>query len=104
MHQYSGFFNAPRLYSPPISSNRITDMYQLNFDLNDFLTRFWHKEPVVIKNGFVDFEDPISPDEVAGLAMEEEIDSRFVTNLDGNCRRSMAHSKASMTFLTPIRN
>ncbi|CZF86268.1 ribosomal protein uL16 3-hydroxylase [Grimontia marina] len=59
-------------------------MYQLNFDLNDFLTRFWHKEPVVIKNGFIDFEDPISPDEVAGLAMEEEIDSRFVSNLDGN--------------------
>lgn len=58
-------------------------MYQLNFDLNDFLTRFWHKEPVVIKNGFIEFEDPITPDEVAGLAMEEDIDSRFVSNLDG---------------------
>ncbi len=59
-------------------------MYQLNFDLNSFLSTYWHKKPTIIRNGFVEFDDPITPDELAGLAMEEEIDSRFVTNLDGN--------------------
>ncbi|NVJ54848.1 MAG: cupin domain-containing protein [Vibrionaceae bacterium] len=58
-------------------------MYQLNFDMAQFLAEYWHKKPTVIKQGFVDFVDPISPDELAGLAMEEEIDSRFVSNKGG---------------------
>ena len=57
-------------------------MYQFNFDFNAFLKTYWHKKPVIIKQGFKDFIDPIEPDEVAGLAMEEEIDSRFVTCLN----------------------
>ncbi|MDC5854188.1 cupin domain-containing protein [Vibrio europaeus] len=59
-------------------------MYQLSFDLEHFLAEFWHKKPTVIKGGFTDFIDPISPDELAGLAMEEEVDSRFITNKNNN--------------------
>ncbi|TFH92819.1 ribosomal protein uL16 3-hydroxylase [Vibrio ouci] len=55
-------------------------MYQLSFDMSAFLAEHWHKKPTVIKTGFADFIDPISPDELAGLAMEEEIDSRFISN------------------------
>ncbi|RXJ73544.1 50S ribosomal protein L16 arginine hydroxylase [Veronia nyctiphanis] len=58
-------------------------MYQFNFDLDQFLAEFWQKKPTIIRNGFANFEDPISPDELAGLAMEEEIDSRFVSNATG---------------------
>jgi len=57
-------------------------MYQLSFDMGAFLAEHWHKKPTVIKGGFADFIDPISPDELAGLAMEEEIDSRFISNKD----------------------
>ncbi len=57
-------------------------MYQLTFNLSEFLTEHWHQKPAVIKSGFADFVDPISPDELAGLAMEEEVDSRFVSNKD----------------------
>jgi 50S ribosomal protein L16 3-hydroxylase len=32
---------------------------------------------VVLKNAFRDFVDPITPDELAGLAMEPEVDSRW---------------------------
>lgn len=67
-----------------IVNNVLIPMYKLSFDFNEFLSTYWHKTPVVIKSGFINFEDPISSDEVAGLAMEEEIDSRFVSNLDGN--------------------
>ena len=59
-------------------------MYQLNIDLDAFLTEFWHKKPTIIKQGFKDFVDPISPEELAGLTMEEEIDSRFVSNHNGH--------------------
>ncbi len=58
-------------------------MYQFNFDFDDFLATHWHQKPTIIKNGFNLFKDPISPDELAGLALEEEIDSRFVTNKEG---------------------
>ncbi|WP_413701464.1 JmjC domain-containing protein [Psychromonas sp. KJ10-10] len=53
-------------------------MYELNLDINDFLDTYWQKKPTVIKQGFSDFSDPILPDEIAGLAMEEEIESRLV--------------------------
>lgn len=57
-------------------------MLQLTFSLDTFLRQYWQKKPVVIRGAFRDFIDPITPDELAGLTMEEEIDSRFVSNLN----------------------
>lgn len=62
-------------------------MYTLNLHdltLERFLAEFWQKKPLLIKNGFANFIDPISPDELAGLAGEEEIESRIVSNAGGN--------------------
>ena len=56
-------------------------MFTLNLNQmsqNEFLTEYWQKKPVVIKQGFKNFIDPISPDEFAGLAMEETVESRLV--------------------------
>lgn len=55
-------------------------MYPLSFSLDAFLSEFWQKKPTIIKAGFNDFIDPISPDELAGLAMEDVVDSRYITN------------------------
>lgn len=52
---------------------------QLNIDWPVFLSTYWQKKPVVIRQAFNDFQDPISPDELAGLAMENEVDSRLVS-------------------------
>lgn len=57
--------------------------YQLELDWHDFLQRYWQKRPVIIKRGFPQFIDPISPDELAGLAMENEVDSRLVSHQEG---------------------
>ncbi len=57
--------------------------YQLTLNWPDFLERHWQKRPVVLKRGFSNFIDPLSPDELAGLAMESEIDSRLVSHQDG---------------------
>ncbi len=57
--------------------------YQLTLNWPDFLKRHWQKRPVVLKRGFNNFIDPISPDELAGLAMETEVDSRLVSHQDG---------------------
>ncbi|MEI6896970.1 MAG: cupin domain-containing protein [Psychromonas sp.] len=53
-------------------------MFELNLEINNFLDTYWQKKPTVIKQGFIDFMDPILPDEIAGLAMEEEVESRLV--------------------------
>lgn len=56
-------------------------MYTLNLEQmteQEFLTKYWQKKPVVIKQGFKNFEDPISADEIAGIAMEENVQSRLV--------------------------
>ncbi|AQS35755.1 hypothetical protein Sps_00557 [Shewanella psychrophila] len=59
-------------------------MYKLNLNTQDFLALHWQKTPLVIKNAFTDFIDPISADELAGLACEEEISSRvIITKNDG---------------------
>ncbi|XKM12618.1 cupin domain-containing protein [Orbaceae bacterium ac157xtp] len=53
---------------------------KLNIAWNDFLTNYWQKKPIVLRSAFKNFEDPITPDELAGLALESEIESRIVTN------------------------
>jgi len=45
---------------------------------HDFLEQYWQKKPLLIRQAFTDFESPISPDELAGLACEEEIESRLI--------------------------
>ncbi|MBX9914472.1 MAG: cupin domain-containing protein [Pseudomonadaceae bacterium] len=44
----------------------------------EFLRDYWQKKPLLIRQALTDFESPISPDELAGLALEEEIESRLV--------------------------
>ncbi len=52
---------------------------QLNLNWPEFLEKYWQKQPVVLKQAFSNFVDPITPDELAGLAMEVEVDSRLVS-------------------------
>jgi len=58
-------------------------MFELNLDISHFLDTYWQKKPTVIKKGFINFADPIMPDEIAGLAMEEEIVSQLIYKSDG---------------------
>ncbi|BDF94163.1 MULTISPECIES: ribosomal protein uL16 3-hydroxylase [Pseudoalteromonas] len=58
-------------------------MYQLTINgltEQQFLTQYWQKQPLLIKQGFVEFADPLDANELAGLAMEESIESRIITN------------------------
>lgn len=49
-----------------------------SFSPTDFLEQHWQKKPVVIRQGLIDFVDPIDEHDLAGLAMEESVDSRIV--------------------------
>jgi 50S ribosomal protein L16 3-hydroxylase len=50
-----------------------------NFDPEDFLRNHWQKSPLLIHQGLDNTEALISPDELAGLACETEMESRLVS-------------------------
>jgi 50S ribosomal protein L16 3-hydroxylase len=43
-----------------------------------FLADYWQKKPLVIRNALPNFECPITPEEMGGLAMEEDVESRII--------------------------
>lgn len=47
-----------------------------------FMAEYWQKKPLLIKQAFKNFQDTIPADELAGLAMETEIESRIVSQND----------------------
>lgn len=48
-----------------------------------FLQEYWQKKPLFVKGAFPDFEDPLTADEIAGLAFEPFIPSRFIYEKGG---------------------
>jgi 50S ribosomal protein L16 3-hydroxylase len=55
-------------------------MYSLNnIDVKQFLSQYWQKKPLVIKQGFNNFIDPLDEHDLAGLSQEPSIDSRIVS-------------------------
>ncbi|MBA2656224.1 MAG: cupin domain-containing protein [Tatlockia sp.] len=46
--------------------------------LEEFLRDYWQKKPLIIRKALPGFVNELSPDELAGLSMEEEIESRIV--------------------------
>lgn len=43
-----------------------------------FLSDYWQKKPLLLRQALPDFESPLSVDEVAGLALEPEVESRLI--------------------------
>lgn len=65
-----------------------TSMNNTNNPLGDisqqtFMEEYWQKKPLLIRQAFPDFESPISADELAGIACEEEVNSRIVMEKHG---------------------
>ncbi len=58
--------------------------YKLNpdFDADEFINRYWQKEPILLSGLIPEFTDSISAEELAGLACEELVESRLVTEFE----------------------
>ena len=52
------------------------------FDADKFISRYWQKEPVLLSSLIPGFADPLSAEELAGLACEELVESRLVTEFE----------------------
>lgn len=49
-----------------------------------FLAHHWQREPLLIRGAIPGFAPPLSADELAGLALEDTVESRIVTEHNGN--------------------
>ena len=49
-----------------------------NFDTDAFLRIYWQRKPLLIRKGLPAWRNPLDPDELAGLACEENVESRLV--------------------------
>ena len=54
-----------------------------------FLDRYWQREPLVVRQACPDLGDLIAPEELAGLALEPEVESRLVRGREGH--RELLH-------------
>ncbi|HDK37658.1 MAG TPA: cupin domain-containing protein [Thiolapillus brandeum] len=50
----------------------------------DFLNSYWQKKPLLMRNAIQDYDFSLSPEELAGLACEEDIESRMVLQHGSN--------------------
>jgi len=45
---------------------------------NQFLSEHWQRQPLLVRNALPDYRSPVSPDELAGLALDADVESRIV--------------------------
>lgn len=56
-----------------------------DFNQKEFLKTFWQQQPCLLSNALPGFISPITEDDLAGLAMEEEAEARIIgQDSDGN--------------------
>lgn len=48
------------------------------FDTSRFLAEYWQKKPLLIRNPWTDWRNPLPANELAGLACEEDVEARLV--------------------------
>lgn len=72
-------------------------------DKTRFLQEYWQKKPLLIKDAFPGFVSVLDADELAGLAMEEEVESRLVLGLpNDNPQWQLKHGPFSAQDLTSL--
>jgi 50S ribosomal protein L16 3-hydroxylase len=57
----------------PYTINKLGDL-----SVEQFLSDYWQKKPLVIRHQFPNFKDLVTPEELAGLALEEDVESRII--------------------------
>ncbi len=53
-----------------------------------FLRDYWQKRPLLIRGAFPEFQPPLSPDDLAGLACMEGALARIILRGDAKAKRS----------------
>ncbi len=62
-----------------------------DLSLDTFLAEYWQKKPVLIRQALLNVKPPIAADELAGLACEEEVESRLIIHDAENDHWDLTH-------------
>ena len=62
-----------------------------DISINDFLSTYWQKKPLLIRQAIPGYQSPIMPDELAGLSCHENVESRIVLEKDRLAPWSVLH-------------
>ncbi|WP_415898314.1 cupin domain-containing protein [Neptuniibacter sp. QD48_11] len=62
-----------------------------DISVETFLAEYWQKKPLLIRNAFPNFEPPVTADELAGMALEEDVESRLITQSPDGKDWSLTH-------------
>ncbi|MDG2411573.1 MAG: cupin domain-containing protein [Halioglobus sp.] len=57
--------------------------WQLKLDRASFLEQYWQRRPLLVRGAIEGFEPPVDANELAGLAMEEEVEARIIEQHNG---------------------
>jgi 50S ribosomal protein L16 3-hydroxylase len=68
----------PASRTPPPIEVHATGKLPLGMTTTQFLRDYWQKRPLLIRNAFRDFQPPIAPEDLAGLACEEGALARLI--------------------------
>jgi len=60
-----------------------------------FLAEYWQKKPLLIRQAIPNFVSPLSPDELAGLACEAQVESRLIMERGGQKPWQVRHGPFS---------
>ena len=58
---------------------------------NQFLSEYWQKQPLLVRDALPGYRSPVSGDELAGLALHEEVESRLVLQDGGTHSWELRH-------------
>lgn len=61
-------------------------MAELKFDTETFLAEYWQRKPLLIRHALPAFSTPLPADDLAGLALEDDIESRIIEHCDKQWR------------------
>ena len=53
-------------------------MFNSDVTLEVFLSDYWQKKPLLFRNAFPNFKSPLTADELAGLACEDNSNARLI--------------------------
>ena len=66
-----------------------------------FLSEYWQQKPLFCPGAIADFQSPLTPEHLAGLAMEPEAESRLVWQSHGAWQQQLGRSKRAIFKKTP---
>jgi len=68
----------------------------------EFLQQYWQKKPLLIRQAIPDYSTPLSPDELAGLACEQEVESRLILEKDADTPWQLEHGPFTETRFSQL--